>query len=87
MQQWFGACGREKPPVTNAASSSELMASVVPSPIPSIVMTTASAPSVMMATTATSHMPMTMSMTALYEDDALAAGERSRVCNWHCGCR
>jgi hypothetical protein len=35
------------------------------------------------APAASSHMPMTMTVAALYEDDAVTAGEHIRVCGWH----
>src|SRR5260370_32396492 len=44
--------------------------------VPSIMMSAASVPTVVMAATAAPHMmPVTMTMAALYEDDAVIVGE------------
>ena len=53
-------------------------------PVPTIMMPAASASTVVVAATAASHMPrtMTMTMAALYEDDAIAVGQHI----WFCDC-
>src|ERR1700682_2074476 len=64
------------------------MPSSMSAAVPSIMMSAASAPTVVVAATAaSSHMPVTMTMTALYEDDAVTAGENIRLCHWHRQCR
>jgi hypothetical protein len=71
-------------PVIEAALISviRLMPSAMPAPGPSIMMSAAPVPTVVMATTA-AHMSVTMTMAAPYEDDAVTAGECIRVCDWH----
>jgi len=64
-----------------------LMPSAMPAPYPSIMMSAASAPTVVMAATAASHMPVTMTMAAPYEDDAVTVGEHIWFCDRHRHCR
>jgi hypothetical protein len=48
------------------------------------MMSAVSVPTVVMAVTTAPHvMPVTMTMTALYEDDAVTVGEHVRFCDWH----
>jgi hypothetical protein len=47
---------------------------------PSIVMPAASTPAVMMTATTATHVSVTMTMAAFYENDAVTAGERIRLC-------
>jgi hypothetical protein len=39
------------------------------------------------AAAAASHMPVTMTVAALYLDDAVTAGQHIRFCDWHRDCR
>jgi hypothetical protein len=56
--------------------------------VPSIMMPAASVPTVVMAAMAAPPMmPVTMTMTALYEDDAVTAREHIWFCDWHRQCR
>ena len=60
------------------------MPSAMSALVPSIMMSAASVPTVVMAVTAAPHvMPVTMTMAALYEDDAVTVGEHVRFCDWH----
>jgi uncharacterized low-complexity protein len=53
---------------------------------PTIVVASASAPTVMMAPTAASHMVVTMTGTALgLDDSSIGAAESGRCCGGHCG--
>ena len=62
--------------------------SAMSAPVPSIMMSAASVPTVVMAATAAPHMmPVTMTMAALYEDDAVTVGEHIWFCDWHRHCR
>jgi hypothetical protein len=48
------------------------------------MMAAASAPTIVMAATAAPHMmPVTMTVAALHEDDAVIVGEHIRFCDWH----
>jgi hypothetical protein len=53
------------------------------------MMSAASVPTVVVAAAAASHMPVTMTMTvaALYLDDAVTAGQHIRFCDRHRDCR
>jgi hypothetical protein len=67
--------------------SIQLMPSVMAASVPTIMMPAASAPTVVVAATAASHMPVTMTMAALYKDDAIAVGQHIWFCDWHRRCR
>ena len=61
--------------------------SAMSAPVPSIMMSAASVPTVVMAATAAHMMPVTMTMAAPYEDDAVIVGEHIWFCDWHRHCR
>jgi hypothetical protein len=69
-----------KPPVEAALGLHSMPSAMTATP-PPVVMPVASTPSIMMTATTATHVSVTMTMAAFYENDALfIAGERIRFC-------